>query len=55
MRAYTNEEFHKMHATPLLSKMRDEVSTTLKLNIPDAPDTGVFDINSVLDAEYFFQ
>jgi DNA-directed RNA polymerase len=55
MRAYTNEEFHKMHQLNLLDVMRDEVSAKLGIDVPETPPTGSYNINRVLDAEYFFQ
>lgn len=55
MRAYTNEEFHKMHASNLLQTMKDEVEQILSIELPDVPPIGDYNIDEVLDAEYFFQ
>lgn len=55
MRAYTNEEFHRMHQHNLLDAMKEEVSAKLGIDLPDTPPTGTFNINNVLEAEYFFQ
>jgi DNA-directed RNA polymerase len=55
MRAYTNEEFHKMHASNLLQTMKDEVEQILNIELPDVPPIGDYNIDEVLDAEYFFQ
>lgn len=55
MRAYTNEEFHRMHSTNLLLEMKTEVESKLGIELPDPPSTGDYNIDDVLDAEYFFQ
>ena len=55
MRAYTNEEFHAMHLDNQLSKMKEEVEQILKIELPPVPETGSYNINNVLEAEYFFQ
>ena len=55
MRVYTNEEFHRMHSTNLLADMRTELMNNIDMELPDVPEVGVFDMDNVLDAEYFFQ
>jgi DNA-directed RNA polymerase len=55
MRAFTNEEFHKMHSTNLLADMREELMQNIGIELPNTPEVGVFNIDNVLDAEYFFQ
>jgi len=55
MRAYTNEEFHKMHSINLIAVMKDEIESSLKIPLPDVPPTSGYNIDDVLNAEYFFQ
>lgn len=55
MRAFTNEEFHSMHLANLLEDMKAEVEQKLGVELPPAPDVGVYNIDEVLEAEYFFQ
>jgi DNA-directed RNA polymerase len=55
MRAFTNEEFHKMHSTNLLADMREELMKNIGIELPETPEVGVFDIDNVLEAKYFFQ
>lgn len=55
MRAFTNEEFHAMHESNLLAKMKEEVEGMLKIELPPTPETGSYNIADVLEAEYFFQ
>jgi DNA-directed RNA polymerase len=55
MRAFTNEEFHAMHKRNLLEDMREEVQQILKVDLPSVPDRGTYNIDNVLNAEYFFQ
>ncbi len=55
MRAFTNEEFHKMHSTNLLAAMREELMQNIGIELPNTPEVGEFNIDNVLNAEYFFQ
>jgi DNA-directed RNA polymerase len=44
-----------MHSTNLLADMRTELMNNIDMELPDVPEVGVFDMDNVLDAEYFFQ
>lgn len=55
MRAFTNEEFHAMHTDNQLAIMKEEIEQILKVELPPVPETGTYNINDVLEAEYFFQ
>ena len=55
MREFTREEFHAMHLHNPLEAMRVEVGQSLGIELPPIPPTGSYNINDVLDAEYFFQ
>jgi DNA-directed RNA polymerase len=55
MRQFTTEEFEKMHELPLLQMLKEEVEKKLNIELPDPPETGAYDIKSVLDSQYLFQ
>lgn len=55
MRQYTNEEFAEMHKEPLLLKLKEETEQRLGIVLPDPPETGTYEIDRVLSAQYLFQ
>ena len=51
---FIREEFCTMHSENLLEKFRGEISTLIGTQLPEVPDVGTLDINSVLKSLYFF-
>jgi len=39
----------------LIAVMKDEIESSLKIPLPDVPPTSGYNIDDVLNAEYFFQ
>ena len=50
----TREEFAGMHRKNQLQFFKEDVEKSLGVNLPDVPVQGDFDVDSVLDSQYFF-
>jgi DNA-directed RNA polymerase len=54
MRDILREEFVSIHKENQLEKFKKEIQNQLGVMLPDPPDIGEFDVNQVLDSDYFF-
>jgi DNA-directed RNA polymerase len=50
----TREEFAGMHRKNQLQFFKEDVEKSLGVNLPDVPTQGDFDVDSVLESQYFF-
>ena len=54
MRDLIREEFLRMHRYNCLEQFKYDVEKSLGVNLPDPPTQGSFDLETVIDSEYFF-
>jgi DNA-directed RNA polymerase len=54
LRTITKEEFYKIHEENQLQKFKQEIEDTFNVTLPEVPTGGEFDVESVLESDYFF-
>ena len=54
MAKITREEFAGMHRNNQLQFFKEDIEKSLGVNLPDVPAQGNFNVDSVLDSQYFF-
>uniref|UniRef100_A0A7S1IXA0 DNA-directed RNA polymerase n=1 Tax=Eutreptiella gymnastica TaxID=73025 RepID=A0A7S1IXA0_9EUGL len=54
MQAITRQQFVALHSQPLLQRLRSSLELQYGVSLEPLPEPGMYDVNEVLDAQYFF-